>query len=247
MKAAHERARGPARETDLFPPVRDYLLAQGFTVQAEVKGCDITATRGDELLVVELKRSFCTALLLQATQRQRVTDAVYVALPRPRGRECFSARWRGIKHLLRRLELGLLLVCLDGSKPPVEVVFHPAPLQCRRSAPKKRAILQELAGRSGSYNHAGCTRRPLLTAYRESALYIACCLERYGPSSPAALRHWGASSKAQSIVARNPYGWFQRLEPGVYGLTARGRAALQEYAEVVERLRAGLPTSPRTE
>ena len=241
MRAAHKGSEGPARETDLFPPVRDYLLAQGYTVQAEVKGCDITATRGDELLVVELKRSFCTALLVQATQRQRVTDSVYVALPRPRGREFFSARWRGIKHLLRRLELGLLVVCLDGSKPPVEVVFHPGPLQRRRSARKKRAILQEIAGRSGAYNDGGSTRRPLLTAYRERALYIACCLERYGPSSPAALRQWGASPKAQSIVARNPYGWFQRLEPGVYGLTPAGRTALVEYAELVERLRAALP------
>ena len=37
--------------------------------------------KGDELIVIELKKGFSTDLLIQATDRQRVTDSVYVALP----------------------------------------------------------------------------------------------------------------------------------------------------------------------
>ncbi|MGD0113094.1 MAG: hypothetical protein ABSD48_14630, partial [Armatimonadota bacterium] len=85
-------------ETDLYRPVRDYLLAQGYIVRAEVNHCDITAVKGDELVVIELKKAFGTALLIQAAQRQRITDSVYVALPKQRP----SRTWRGAQHLLRR-------------------------------------------------------------------------------------------------------------------------------------------------
>ena len=41
------------RETDLYGPIRDYLVAQGYDVQGEVKGCDIAARKGDDLIVIE--------------------------------------------------------------------------------------------------------------------------------------------------------------------------------------------------
>jgi len=88
-----------ARETDLYGPINDYLTAQGYTVRSEVLGCDIAATKGEDLVVIELKRSFCISLLLQATQRQRVADSVYVAIPKPPDRER-RARWRHISTSL---------------------------------------------------------------------------------------------------------------------------------------------------
>jgi hypothetical protein len=33
------------RESDLYAPVRDFLAAQGYTVRAEVKHCDVVAVR----------------------------------------------------------------------------------------------------------------------------------------------------------------------------------------------------------
>ncbi len=39
------------KETDLYPPIRDFLTAQGYTVRSEVNHCDITAVRGDELSI----------------------------------------------------------------------------------------------------------------------------------------------------------------------------------------------------
>ena len=71
-------------ESDLYGPVREYLEKLGYEVKGEVKGCDITAMRGGELIVVELKRGFTLELVYQAMDRQRVADGVYVAVPLPK-------------------------------------------------------------------------------------------------------------------------------------------------------------------
>jgi len=42
-------------ETDLFPPIKKHLEASGYTVRAEVRDCDITAFKDDELIIIELK------------------------------------------------------------------------------------------------------------------------------------------------------------------------------------------------
>ncbi len=92
----------PPRESDLYAPVRDYLVRNGYTVRGEVKSCDITAVKGDDLIVVELKRHLSTDLLVQAVQRQKLTDSVYIAVPRNQEMG-YGRKWRGLLHLLRRL------------------------------------------------------------------------------------------------------------------------------------------------
>ena len=93
-------------------------------------------------------------------------------------------------------------------------------------------MIQEIADRSGNYNVGGSTRTPIVTAYRETAIYIAICLRELGPSSPRALRDLGAGKKAGPILASNHYGWFQRLGYGLYGLTDSGERELDNFPEV---------------
>jgi len=226
------------RESDLYGPVRDWLVAQGYTVRGEVKDCDITAVKDDDLIIIELKRSFGVSLLVQSAQRQRATDSVYVALPRPKG-GIYTRHWRAATHLLRRLELGLILVTFGGRAPHVEVVFHPLPHERKKAKKHKRAILTEIAGRSGDYNEGGTTPRKRVTAYRENALQIACLLEQNGPMTPRKLRELGTGPKTLSIVSGNVYGWFERVERGVYRLTQQGREELKTYTHVTRRF-AGL-------
>src|SRR2546428_6312733 len=77
---------GPA-ETDLYPAVKDFLEKQGYTVKSEIRGCDVVALRDDEPpVIVELKLTFSLALLLQGIDRLSLTDRVYLAVSRPRGR-----------------------------------------------------------------------------------------------------------------------------------------------------------------
>ena len=67
-------------------PVKAWLEGQGFEVKAEVGACDVMACRADEdPVIVELKVGFSLALLQQAVARQRVSDWVYVCVPRWKG------------------------------------------------------------------------------------------------------------------------------------------------------------------
>jgi hypothetical protein len=224
------RRKKALKETDLYGPVAAYLRQLGFTARGEVNGCDIAAVRGDELVVVELKRGLTMDLLVQATKRQRMTDSVYVAIPRPRRMQ----GWHGYRRVLRQLELGLILVAFHGRrKPTVEVVFHPVPYQRQKRKAPRRAALTEIEGRSGDFNVGGSTRRKLVTAYRENALQIACYLDAMGPMSPKQLRELGTGPKTQSILYSDFYGWFERVDRGLYGLKAAGREELGQYRDVV--------------
>ena len=76
-----------ARESDLYPPVKAFLEAQGYEVKGEIGGCDAVGTRADEPpVIVELKLQFNLALVLQGVDRLSLTDRVYLAVTRPRGR-----------------------------------------------------------------------------------------------------------------------------------------------------------------
>jgi hypothetical protein len=238
-EAASARSTVTLQETDLYAPIHDYLVAQGYTVRSEVKGCDITATKGDDLIVIELKRGFSTHLLIQATERQRFADSVYVALPRPAGAS--RSHWRGVQHLLRRLELGLILVSFPAGLPYVDIVFHPESYEPKGKPRRRRAVLQEIANRSGEYNQGGSSsKRRILTAYREAVLLVACALDLQSPSSPAALVALGTGPKTQGILSRNNYGWFEKIERGVYGLSAAGREALTQYPDLVAHFKRTL-------
>jgi hypothetical protein len=234
---------GDLRETDLYAPVKAFLERSGYEVRGEVADCDLTAIRDDELVVVELKRVFGLKLLVQAVNRQKAADSVYVAIPKPpRGR--FAKSFWDMCHLLGRLELGLLTVSFRGTEAKVEVVLHPQVRGATRNARMRRSIIREFTGRSGDYNTGGSTKQGLVTAYRESALRVACCLEKYGPLSAAELRALGTGDKTYGILYRNVYGWFERVEAGRYGLHRAGRSALAGYAELRARYRKELRRVP---
>lgn len=225
-------------ETELYRPVADYLVAQGYSVQGEVRGCDLTATRSDELVAVELKLRFGLSVLAQAVERQKAVDSVYIAIPRPK-HGIRNRRLHSYLHLLRRLELGLILVRCSDDCPRVEIALHPVAFDStasRRHARRtRRSIIREMQGRSGNYNVGGSTREKLVTAYRENAIRIACCLSRFGPMSPKQLRGFGTGEKTQSILTKNFYGWFVRVSYGQYDLDEKGRRGLEQFREVAAK------------
>jgi len=222
-------------ETELSAPVKAYLESHGYEVNCEVKDCDIVATRGDDLIVVELKTSVNLTLLVQATKRQSISETVYVAVPAPTKR---NRQWRGTLTVLKRLELGLLLVEEGVMGMIVSKQFDPVPYQRKKNARRRRALLTEVADRSGDYNVAGSTQTTLMTAYRENAILIACCLSRLGPSSPKSLRNLGTGDKTTSILAANHYGWFQRIEKGVYRLTDQGDLESRTFEQIYKQAEA---------
>ena len=232
------KKKATLRETDLYGPIRDFLAAQGYLVRAEVQGCDVTATKDDDLIVVELKLRPSIELLIQAAQRQKITDSVYVAVPRPD--KMPWKRWRSIQHLLRRLELGLITVAFTSATPFVEIAFHPVPYQRQKRKAARRAVIREMDGRSADFNQGGSSGRKLVTAYRESALRIAVFLDKIGPQSPKALRALGTGEKTLPILYGNVYGWFDRIGHALYDITPEGRTALKTYADLSARFRTEL-------
>lgn len=222
-------------ETDLYKPIQKYFIQRGYEVYGEVKNCDVTAVKGEEIIIVELKRSFNLELLMQAVQRQKVSELVYVAVPRPNV-SLYSKRWKDICHVIRRLEIGLIIVLLAGDRSEVEVIFHPSTFDRaksrQKSKSKKSGIIKEIEGRSGDFNIGGSTRKKIITAYRENSIHIACCFEKFGPLTPKKLREIGTGDKTLSILSKNYYGWFEKCSRGVYTINDKGREELMKSNNV---------------
>lgn len=211
-------------ETDLYPPVKTFLEVQGYEVKSEIGAVDVVAIRGEEEpLLVELKLTFSLALVYQGIQRQAISDLVYLAIPKPKK---FKAQ-KDTVALCRRLGLGLLTVRLrDGH---IEPLLDPAPYAPRKSKPRKARLLREFARRVGDPNNGGATRAGIVTSYRQDALKCADFLHQNGPSKGAVVAKSTAVPTATRIMADDHYGWFERVERGVYGLTPKGVEGVAAY------------------
>ena len=204
------------RETDLYEPIKRLLESQGYEVKAEVGPADVVAVRGDESpVIVELKTSFSLSLFHQATDRQSVTDKVYVAVPTGKCRNGRRALHKNVT-LCRRLGLGLITVRLRDAH--VEVHADPVPYQPRQSKRKRELLLREFTRRAGDPNVGGATRRGIVTAYRQDALRCVEYLEKNGATKAAQVAEGTSVPNARRIMADNHYGWFQRVATGIYDL-----------------------------
>lgn len=234
-----KHAARPAPETDLYPPIKAYLEAQGYRVKGEIRDCDMVAVRGDEAsVIVELKARFGLDLLLQAVARQRMSDAVYIAFPADAG-ALFRRRRREAASLCRRLGLGVILVSQArgrGGAPLVSVVLDPTPYRPRQDARRRALLLGEFERRRGDPTPGGGRGRPIMTAYRQSALVCARHIAEHGPSRPAAIKAETGVDAAGRILLKDVYGWFERVDRGVYALSERGRQALETFRPATAEL-----------
>lgn len=222
------------RETDLYPPVKQLLEAQGYEVKAEIGGADVMAVRGSEPpVIVELKTAFSLALFHQALERKAITDSVYIAVPRTAGRK-FQKSLKKNKSLCRRLGLGLITVRLKDSH--LEVHLDPAPYKPRQSKKKQQRLLREFSMRVGDPNTGGITKTALMTAYRQDAIRCLHAVCENGPTKAALVAKATNVDRARNIMADDHYGWFERVATGIYDITPKGREALLEYAPDIRSL-----------
>ena len=181
---------------------------------------------GPEPVIVEMKLKFSLTLYHQGIARLAVTPQVWLAVLRPDGK----AAARMLKEntaLCRRLGLGLMTVrARDGF---VEVMAEPGPYAPRGSKVKRARIEAEFDRRQGDPNAGGATRHGLVTGYRQDALRCAAYLAEYGAARGAAVARDTGVPGATRIMADNHYGWFARLEKGIYGLNDAGRTGLADW------------------
>jgi hypothetical protein len=225
-------------EAALYLPVKQFLERQGYEVKGEVRGCDLVARRGDEPpVIVELKLRFNLALVLQGIDRLAMTERVYLAVLRPERRARggpLAPERPEIRKLCRRLGLGLMLVGL--ARKTVEVLEEPVPYRPRQAKSRALRLVDEFSRRIGDANTGGAVGVPLITAYRQDALRCARILALGGPMRVGALRAAADVPRAARILQRNVYGWFYRIERGIYRLTPEGDQALNRFADAIPAL-----------
>ena len=227
-------AKAKIIERDLYAPVKAHLAAGGYEVKGEVGAADIVAMRGDDdIVIVELKTGFSLSLFHQAINRQAMTDQVYVCVPAMKGKAGLTAMRRN-KMLCRRLGVGLLTVKL----PEGRVVEHvtPGPFTPRKYKKKTAKLVDEFQRRHGDPNAGGMTMSGVMTTYRQGALRCAKVLHDEGACKGAYVAKMAGVEKATSLMANNHYGWFERIEKGIYGLTPAGAKALDDHADTVSSM-----------
>lgn len=99
------------KETDLFPPIKKYLLKQGYEVYSEVEGkwfkkrADIIATNKNNLIALEMKTSLSFQLIDQARFWLRFSDYVFIVIPKVKTERSYTAI-----ETLKSLGIGMLEV-----------------------------------------------------------------------------------------------------------------------------------------
>jgi hypothetical protein len=213
-------------ETSLYPPVKRFLEKLGFAVKGEICGCDVVAVMGDEpplVVITELKLSFNLELVLQGVDRAAACDEIWLAVQSStRGRENDTRA----RKLCRLLGFGLLGVTKRGR---VDILVEPRPWRPRRDRRRRSQLLDEHRRRQGDPVRGGGNRAPIMTAYRQQALACAAALTE-GPRRVREVKN--AVPDAPKILLHNVYGWFVRVERGIYGLADAGKEALIRWPPV---------------
>ncbi|MDR0268755.1 DUF2161 family putative PD-(D/E)XK-type phosphodiesterase [Paenibacillus sp.] len=231
-------------ETELYEPLKAFFKQHGYEIKGEVRHCDLVGVHPEESepLIVEMKKTFNLALLLQGMERLQISSQVYLAVERSRTkRGAVNQRWGEITRLCRKLGFGLITVTFFKTKPPfVEVLCRPGiqdmPKTKTKTKRRTERLLYEFHERSGDYNIGGSSRAKLVTAYREKALRVAQALADapLEGASPASLKNLTGIGNAAAILQHNYYGWFERISRGRYVLTSAGIESLGQYAGVLE-------------
>lgn len=190
-----------------------------------VPGRNKGAAGDDDPVIIELKTGFTLSLFHQAINRQSMTDQVYIAVPRKSGKAAMVSIRRN-KMLARRLGLGLITVRLkDGV---VVVHCEPKPFTPRKIKARKVKLLSEFESRHGDPNMGGMTSSGLMTSYRQGALRCAKVLHDEGACKASYVAKMAGFDKARNCMAANHYGWFEKIDRGIYGLTPAGAQALED-------------------
>jgi len=212
-------------EADLYPPLKDYLSQQGYEVKGEVQHCDIIAVAEDNsVVVIELKLSLNLTVLLQAVDRLKISDTVYIGVPK--GIAVLKTQKKRIVKLIRMLGLGLIVIDHKARIGQVDVLCDPGEYKPRQLKKHTQNLLKEFRHRVGDPNLGGSTQKGIITAYRQKALAIAIYLNQAGETKAAIIAQALTEPKTRNILYDNVYGWFDRLGKGIYRISARGKSEI---------------------
>jgi len=202
------------KETDLYEPVKAYFSARGYEVKGEVGAADMVAIPLGQALtaepvIIELKTAFTLTLFHQAISRQSMSDQ----------------------------GLGMITVRMQDKR--VDVHCEPAEFKPRKMKKRKEQLLSEFETRHGDPNLGGMSSTTQMTSYRQGALRCAKVLHDEGACKASYVAKMAGFDKARSAMANNHYGWFEKVDRGIYGLTPAGAQALEDNAALVSSMMDG--------
>ena len=220
------------KEIELYAPVKKLFLSQGFDVKGEVKDIDVIAYHQDVMIGVELKTKVSLKLIYQAIDRQKVLDQVYIAIPKDAIYQSKSL-YRNFTHLLKRLEIGLIIVNGDSAEVIIETVPFDRNLSRSRYKKRKTMLDKELRLRKNNKNVGG-TNGKKITRYKELVIDIGNYLISNTKASPKEIKEKTGIEKTASILQKNYDGYFQRVERGIYQLTEKGKKDIMKLKKQLE-------------
>ncbi|WP_106766541.1 DUF2161 domain-containing phosphodiesterase [Paenibacillus faecalis] len=226
-------------EAELYAPLKAFFELRGYDIKGEVRNCDIVGIKDglDEPLIVEMKKTFNLALLLQGVERLKMSSLVYLAVEKCRTKKgAVNQRWSELRNLCRKLGLGLITVTFYKTKAPfVEVLCDPwEGNEEMRKAPRKRErLLMEFRERSGDYNTGGVTRAKLVTAYREKALRVASAIHQLSQAGNCADEPMPASKPLPSHK-KNSSKPANSLKPGITPADIRSFTGIGNAAAILQ-------------
>lgn len=228
-------------EKDLFLPLKNYFESLNYVVEGEVKDCDILIKDTDTYMAVELKTDFNLKVILQAVERQKLFECVYIALPVQKVKLRSKSYLQKV-HLLKRLGIGLLLVHtvtgeVNCAHPPLVQLQTKAMANAKR---KRERVVEEFERRVLKNNVGGVSKTKITTAFRESCYLILLALENNDLSSKDIVIKGLETKQIYGILYRNVYGWFEKRSKGVYGLSTLGREVLREERKIITAIQKAM-------
>ena len=220
------------KETDLYQPIKALLESEGFEVKAEVKDIDVLGIKGDFLCAVELKTKMSLKLIYQAIDRQKIVNEVYIGIPKESIKQRSSA-YKDLAYLLKRLEIGLIVVSNDQAEVLVEANPYDREKSRARYKKRKQQALKEFKLRKYNKNTGG-TNQKTITRYKEQVIEIASFLLEQGPCSPKDIKQATNILKTASILQKNYDHFFVRVSRGVYHISDDKMEEIKKYQKIIK-------------
>ncbi len=221
------------KELDFYAPIKKYFEQQGYDVKAEINDCDCVCVKDDIIVICEFKLHFNISLVFQGMDRQKITDFVYLCIPRYKGRAGYR-NFLKAKNLVKRLGLGLIIVNLDSKNTYCEEVVSPICIDIQKNSKKKNNLVKEYNGRTFDLNQGGQTGVKINTAFKETCLKVLCVMEVLGEVSTTELvKNYGFDKNITGILYRNVLKYYIRTEiRAVYKMSDIGYKALNDESNI---------------
>jgi len=220
------------KETELYQPVKKLLESMGYHVKGEIGAIDIFGVSENTTIAVELKTTVNLKLFYQAIDRQKLVDKTYIAVPT----EALKSHRKQIKsfHLLiKKLELGLIEVMRNEARIIIDINENRLTIKQKKNTKKGKRLIKEFNERQNNQNIGG-TNGKKITAYKEKAIRVAVMLDKMKTASPIILKNHTGIDNVGSILTKNYYQWFERIDRGLYQLSSKGENELIDYLKVID-------------